>query len=379
MSVIFYCVAGEGMGHATRSEVVINELLKKNKIVIFSYDRAYEYLKKRFKVKVLDIVEIIGLNFTYEDNEFKVGKSIINERKKFDKLITKNFPKYLKYIAKYDPFLIITDYEPVSGTLARFLKIPLITIDNMNFFTKGVIQKEFEKNWQVKFTRSIVGLKGDYNFIVSLFKIPLRKKFASNTSFIGPLLRKEIINTKPKKKDHILVYQTSKSNISMFKILKSTHQKYIVYGFNKEKKEEKIIFKKPSVKGFAKDLASSKGIITNGGFSLICEAIYLNKPIYSIPVKNQIEQILNAYYLKKAGIAASSEEINIIDLNKFLRNLDEYEYNIKKLNIKYNELEVINEKVRKFSKYPTSKRTKMLKNIDKVEENIKQKLNKILK
>ncbi len=379
MGVIFYCVSGEGMGHATRSEVVINELVKKNKIVIFSYDRAYEYLKKRFEKKALDIVNIIGLNFVYEDNELKVAKSLMTERKKFDKLITKNLPKYLKYISKYDPFLIINDYELVSGTLAHILNIPLITIDNMGFFTKGVIPYEFDKHWQVKLIRSIIGFNGDYNFIVSLFKIPLKKKYVSNSTFIGPLLRKEIINITPTKEDHILVYQTSKSNIDMFEILKSTDQKYVVYGFNKDSIEKNIVFKKPSVKGFAKDLASSKGIITNGGFSLICEAVYLKKPIYSIPVKNQIEQQINAYYLKKAGIAMSSKEINMVDLTEYLIRLDEFEHNMKNLRLKFNELDVINEKVKKFSKYPTSKRTKMLKNIDKVEKKIKQRIKKILK
>lgn len=377
MGVLFYCICGEGMGHATRSEVIIEKLIKKHEIVIFSYDRAYDYLKKRFENKVLDVVDIVGLNFVYENNQFMVGKSIINERKKFNKLITENFPKYIKYVVKYDPFLIITDYEIISSRLAWILKIPLISIDNMGFFTKGIVKKEFNKNWQVRFLRTIASISADYNFIVSLFKVPLRKKYKTNTYFIGPFIRKEIINMNPSKKNHILVYQTSKSNLNMFNVLKSSNEKYIIYGFDKENKEDNLTFKKNSVKGFVEDLASCKGVITNGGFSLICEAVYLKKPIYSIPVKNQIEQKINAYYLKKAGIAFTSSEINLTDLNEFISNLNYYEKNLKNFKIEPNNFDILTDKIKKILEYPTSKRTKMLKNLNMLEKYIKERLKKL--
>lgn len=367
------------MGHATRSEVLIKELMKKHKIVIFSYERPYQYLKKRFQGKVLDVVEIIGLNLVYENNEFMLGKSLISERKKFNKLVTENFPKYIRYIVKYDPFLVITDFEASFGTLAKMLKIPLISIDNDGVFTRGKVKQEFNKSWQVKFISSLTGLKGDYNFIVSLFKTPIRKKYKSNTFYIGPIIRKEILDIKPIKKNHILVYQTSKSNIDMFNTLKSTDQKYIIYGFDKECVDKNLIFKKSCVKGFAEDLASCKGVITNGGFSLICEAVHLNKPIYSIPVKNQIEQKINAHYIKKMGFAMTSEEINLVDLKKFILNLKEYEKNLKEFYIEPNNFKLIKEKIKKFEEYPTSKRTKMLKNINTLEKYIEKKVRRFLR
>ena len=38
--------------------------------------------------------------------------------------------------------------------------------------------------------------------------------------------------------------------------------------------------------------------MTNGGLSLIHEAIYLQKPILSVPVRHQFEQEMNARYLE---------------------------------------------------------------------------------
>lgn len=112
---------------------------------------------------------------------------------------------------------------------------------------------------------------------------------------------------------------------------------------------------------------------------MICEAVYLKKPIYSIPVKNQVEQKINAYYLKKAGIAFTSNEINLADLNEFISNLKYYEKNLKTFKIEPNNFDILNDKIKKISEYPTSKRTKMLQNIEKLEKHIKKRLSKIIK
>ena len=105
------------------------------------------------------------------------------------------------------------------------------------------------------------------------------------------------------------------------------------------------MFKNPSVEEFAKDLASCRGIITNGGFTLISEAIYLKKPIYSVPVKNQMEQEINAYYLEKEGYGISSRIINKKTLEKFIKNLKTYEKNLKKYNARVNDFSLVDEKI----------------------------------
>jgi len=69
-------------------------------------------------------------------------------------------------------------------------------------------------------------------------------------------------------------------------------------------------------------------VITNGGFNVISEAIYLNKPVFSIPVKKQFEQILNAIHLERLGYGEFHEDPDKGDLEKFLLNLDVYKENI---------------------------------------------------
>jgi uncharacterized protein (TIGR00661 family) len=56
---------------------------------------------------------------------------------------------------------------------------------------------------------------------------------------------------------------------------------------------------------------------------------YLEKPILSIPVKKQFEQILNAIYLKRLEYGEFHEDPDKEDIKKFLENLDFYRDNIK--------------------------------------------------
>jgi len=44
---ILYGVVGEGMGHAIRSRVVLEELVKKHDVQVVVSGRAHDYLQKR--------------------------------------------------------------------------------------------------------------------------------------------------------------------------------------------------------------------------------------------------------------------------------------------------------------------------------------------
>jgi len=67
---ILYGVVGEGMGHATRSRVVIEHLLSCGHTVrVVVSGRAHDFLRSTFRGKSnITIEEIHGLHFVYDDN-----------------------------------------------------------------------------------------------------------------------------------------------------------------------------------------------------------------------------------------------------------------------------------------------------------------------
>ena len=48
-------------------------------------------------------------------------------------------------------------------------------------------------------------------------------------------------------------------------------------------------------------------MVTGGGFSLLSEAVYLGKPVLSIPLRGQFEQLMNARYLERDGYGICAE------------------------------------------------------------------------
>ena len=139
-----------------------------------------------------------------------------------------------------------------------------------------------------------------------------------------PILRKEILDIEPVKGDHVLVYQTSTSNSKLIEILKDINENFIVYGFDMEKVDKNLTYRKFNEDRFFNDLGSCKAVLANGGFTLISESIYLKKPVLSIPVKGQFEQIMNAIYLERLGYGEYHEELEIDVVQDFLSKLDIY-------------------------------------------------------
>jgi UDP:flavonoid glycosyltransferase YjiC (YdhE family) len=81
---------------------------------------------------------------------------------------------------------------------------------------------------------------------------------------------------------------------------------------------------RPRGPGFLQDLADCKAIIGTTGFSLIADAIHLQKPYFGVPLKGQFEQTLNAFFLAESGLGEFSEEASPAAITAFLSRLPEF-------------------------------------------------------
>lgn len=322
---IIYSVCGEGLGHAIRSGVILEELTKDYEILIFASDRAYKYLSQKFD----NVYEIYGFNTVYEDNEVKNKKTFVKAMKTLPRDLKGNLRLLYKLAKDFKPNIIVSDFEFYASLLSKLLRIPLISIDNMHVITQCKLEyPEKYKREKLKaegVVKSFI-VRPKRHIIISYFYPEIKNP--DKTIIYPPVLRKEIMDLKPEYKDHLLVYQTSKSNKKLIDTLKKINEKFIVYGFDKNKIDKNLTFKSFNEDEFFQDLKNSRAIITNGGFTLISEALYLKKPVYSIPVKGQFEQILNAVYLDSLGYGEFHEEIDNESLEKFMKNMAKYQENL---------------------------------------------------
>jgi len=332
---ILYGVVGEGMGHATRSKVVIEHLIARgHKVKVVVSGRAYEFLKKHFP----DVVEIQGLTITYAKGAMDRDASVLRNVLLSPSMLFQNAAAYIDDVRHFSPKMVFSDFDSYAYFFAKRFRLPIVSIDNQQVIHKCKHDKVILKGVGADYraTRAFVKAKlpgCDHYLITSFFRPPIRTKYRGRASFVPPILRNEILALRPTKGDHVLVYQTSTSDKALIAELnRVSNYKFVVYGLRRDAVQGNCVIRNFSEQGFARDLASARAVVSNGGLSLIHEAIYLHKPILSIPVKHQFEQEMNARYLEEYGYGLAAPKIDGDVLEAFLRQeprylkaLDKYE------------------------------------------------------
>ncbi len=334
---ILYGVPSEGMGHATRSKVIIDHLLKQHNVQVVTSDRAFTFLSQHFPNR---IHRIDGFHLAYKNAALSFGATVLNTLKNAPKNLLRNFHQYINIVNNFDIDLVISDFESFTHFYAKLHKKSLISIDNMQVIDRCaldiIIPREEKLNYGL--AKSIISGKvfhADSYLITSFFRPPIRKK---HTDYIPSIIREEILSAKKTIKDHIVVYQTSTSQKNLIPLLQSLpNEHFIVYGFHKEEQHGNVTLKEFSEVGFVHHLASSKAVLSNGGFSLLSEAVYLHKPIFSVPIKNQFEQFVNASYIEKLGYGRGFEKFSSDNLKAFLFDLKLFQESLSHYSQKGNE------------------------------------------
>ncbi|OGJ16524.1 hypothetical protein A3K74_00230 [Candidatus Pacearchaeota archaeon RBG_13_33_26] len=319
---ILYGVCGDGFGHSSRAMEIISHLQKKgHKVLVFTFGQATSVLKNAgFRV-----VEVEGLELIFKNNKPSLKETIINNSGRICRNLI-DFYRIKKIVDNFSPDICISDMETVVPVVSFFYSLPLVSIDNQHIIAH--LKMKVPKGYKKDFYLTKIGisglLKADAFVILSFLKKRTRKE---NVYIVNPILRKEILLLKPKIKDKVLVYQT-KPDKRLIKILRKIPEQFVIYGYNMQKKEGNLEFRKVQDK-FFENLSDCKAIIATSGFSLISEALYLGKPYFAIPLK-QFEQELNALFVMQSGYGEYSEKPSKKKIEHFLANLDFYRKKIKR-------------------------------------------------
>lgn len=345
--VIFYCICGEGMGHAIRSSVIIDRIKDKYDVYIFSSDRAYKYLNEKFD----NVYKIGGFNTVYINNKVSNTKTLINALKRNPLNIKEGYEELYKKARKLSPDVIVTDFEIYATMVSKLLSIPLITLDNIHMITQTAIDYPPKHQGEMLKAKGVIKsyvIKPKIHILTSFFYPKIKPK--KRAVLYPPVIREDILKLKPTIENHIIVYQTSKESVKLVEQLKSLNEKFIVYGFNKDEVDENLTYKLFNENEFYNDLASAKAVICNGGFTFISEAISLKKPIYSVPAIGNFEQTLNGFYVQKLGYGEYHEEMSPKKVEKFLKRLPKYQEKLAKVK-KTNNDGIVNELIYRIEKY----------------------------
>ena len=326
---ILYGVPGEGLGHATRSKVIIAWLIEQGHDVrVVSSSRAFTLLDKAFPGRVL---EIKGFHLAYKKLTVSKSRTVSLTLPTPPEALQTNFRQYRQLLHGFRAEVIISDFESFSYFYAKLLRLPVISIDNMQIINRAhldvTIPPAEREHYDV--ARYLVRAKlprARHYLITTFFELPLRLRYAERTTLVPSIIRPEIQAAQPSKGDYVLVYQTATNQTNLVEILQQLPgQEFRVYGFNKDEAHGNVRLRPFSEAGFIAELAGCRAVLTNGGFSLISEAVYLHKPVCAVPIPAQFEQWLNAAEIEKLGYGRRFEEITAANVQAFLAELPQFE------------------------------------------------------
>ncbi|GAB3832023.1 MJ1255/VC2487 family glycosyltransferase [Hymenobacter jeollabukensis] len=324
---ILYGVPGEGLGHATRSKVVIRHLLDAgHEVQVVSSSRAYKLLADNFPGRVR---EIKGFHLAYKELTVSKSRTAALTLRAAPDNLQLNFRRYRDLLADCCRFdLVVSDFESFSYFFAKTQRLPVISIDNMQIISRTQLDVPIprEERGNFELARGIVRAKlprARHYFVTTFFRPPVAKP---DTTLVPPIIRPEIVAQRPTRGQHVLVYQSSTNQRDLVSLLQQLPgQQFRVYGFNRDEEHGNVQLRSFSEAGFIDDLASARAVVTNGGFSLISEAVYLHKPVCAIPIPAQFEQWLNAAEIERLGYGRHFPALTPDNLKAFLYDLTPFE------------------------------------------------------
>jgi uncharacterized protein (TIGR00661 family) len=310
---ILYGVVGEGMGHAIRSRVLLDRLTREHDVQVMVSNRAYDYLQRRFA----GVKRIWGLTLVYEDNEVQKRLTALENVASALTGLPENVAAYFTQMRGFKPDVVISDFESWTYLYAKATRTPVIDVDNMQVINRCTHDPGLIAGWEREYllTKAIVKSKlpfCDHYVVSTFFRPPVRKE---RTTLVPPILREEILAARAqvRRGEHLLVYQTSDTNSALAPMLAATGLECRIYGVRRgiqaEEVEGNLRYMPFSEPGFISDLATARGVVAGGGFTLMGEAVYLRKPMLSVPVVGQFEQALNGLYLQQLGYGRLAREL----------------------------------------------------------------------
>ena len=314
---ILYGVTGCGLGHTMRARALAQHLEASGHVVkLAASGRAVGILRGHG----LDVVAIDGMSMRFVEGEARIGKSLLQLLRRAPRAIANNAEVAWNDVLDFDPDVLVTDFDTFTSTLGVLLGRPVISVDHQHVldrFRHPKAVQEVVSSYGM--ARVLVTAKTPRcaHYVVTSFFFP-EPRWGS-TTLVGPIVRREIIEAKPTRGEHVLVYQTTSGDPRLVPALQAVPGvRFVLYGLGRQETLGNVELRSFDEARFVRDLASSRAVVANGGFTTLSEAVYLGKPVLSIPVRRQPEQEINAAWLEVLALGMRATQIDPRVVLRFL-------------------------------------------------------------
>ena len=342
-----FIITGIGLGHSVREDAIIKELVKLDKDVeirVATYGIALKYFAKRFP-----LTELIGEKFPDASSKLESLK-VITSNLSLPYNYFKDIAKIKKLIKQFKPDVVISDAQPEAIVAAKSLNMKSVFVYNFDF-NESLFNKNFGLNSFIHMKAMQYCYKNANKTIVPVLTQKTRIK--EKIHYVNPIVRETpgrlpieiaLMQEFNFKRNPILVtIGGSKFGMKLIKNVVNSAQyfdeDFIIFGVNLKIKKENVTFL-PFQSNFLEYLKVAKAVITLAGHCTLSETLLYKKPSLVFPIANYVEQYQNAYLMQNYCLLGEMGSLSLIYtrnlLEKFLKNLENIEDKLKKLNIMKN-------------------------------------------
>ena len=329
LAKIFYGVAGEGRGHATRVRAVVEQLRAEHSVTIFAPDDAFDLLAPLYADTEVRVVRIPGLRFEYNADQAMSLWRTTTGAFSYVATLPALIDRLERAIDEGQPDLVVTDFEPAIARAAVRRGVPFVSLDHQHFLVVSDFS-HLPKLLQVRaaFLGTVVELfyKGQETTIVSSFFFPDLRPGLGHVVTVGPMLRPQILRAARSHGEHLVVYVRKFGSERLLEALQSSGREVRFYGLGARPSVGNIHFHPIEERRFVEDLASAHALVTTAGNQLLGEALYLQKPVLAFPEPNNSEQLVHGHLLEREGTGewADFERVSPRTMRGFLSRVEHY-------------------------------------------------------
>lgn len=330
-----FLVQGEGRGHMTQSismkQVLESVGMEVCEVIIGKSDHrdVPSFYAKKMNVK---ITEVHSPNMALDKKSKKVKplatffKSALLLPKYFESLRIIH-----QRIKEHKPDIIINFFEPLCGfySMKYNPRIPIVSVAHHYMFLHSRYKMPDGyafSSASLKFYTWLTSFRSKKRLALSFY--PFEDDSKRGIYIIPPLLRKEVLNHATGKGNYLLVYILNSGYCEDIIAWHSRHPETEIHCFTDKKDMSEIeqydstlTFHSLNDNLFLSLMANAKGVVTTSGFESVNEAMYLGKPVFTIPVEGHFEQFCNSQDAARTNLALFGRKF---DLGMFLDYIESF-------------------------------------------------------
>jgi uncharacterized protein (TIGR00661 family) len=313
-----FIVQGEGRGHMTQAISLYQILSRKgHQLCAVLVGQSHSRLIPNFFVKQIQAPVFTFCSPNFQLDTQRRGVSILGtfaHNLRHLPVFVKSLLSLRRSVRRFQPDVIVNFYDPLAAIYAALwrpkTKLICIAHQYLMMHPKFVFPEGKRiARWAMLFFTWVCAWGADKCLALSFRWMSDVPKH--NLTVVPPLLRAEIKKLKPSTENFILSYVLNDGYANDIAAEQRDYPDLKIMGFWDHREcsgvtrlQANLDFQPLDDLAFLDAMRRCSGLVSTAGFESICEAMYLGKPVFMIPVKHQIEQHCNAIdaYREGAGL-----------------------------------------------------------------------------